>query len=816
MFMHYLLTLYRSLSRHLLYAALNVFGLAIGVAVFLVLTLIVHYESNYDRWLPDSAGVYRLDVTYSPPGAESFESAASTFAALPFLLSDYHQIVAATRVMTDDEPVSVGTTISSETVSYVDPDFLRVIELKILAGDRAHALSSPGSVVISARTAEKYFGSVDAMGKTLTIARNGVKANFTVSAVVQDLPADTTLQGTGLITGFTPAIVQDTDGFKDWGEVAGYTYLRFHNPGEAASVSATLGDFVRRHTGPGRNGEAGASAYVAFSLVALTDVHFYDAGVRLGAAGVDKRVVFSLGAVGILGLALAVINYLNLATARSGLRAREVALRKVMGATRTMLLLQFMGEAVALVAVAAVIGTAMAELTLPFLNVLGGWSVTIDYGRLLVILVLLVLVVGSAAGAYPAILLAAFNPAMVLASARTPAGGRLGTWLRSLLVLAQFAGAIGFAICTLVIDRQAAFLRDADRGFVRQGLIVVDSLSASELLLRQNVMLDAFRRVPGVVSATVSDAAPGSSGFGQTEFTRPGLAGTRTLVHERVGRNYFVTYGIQKLAGRVFDDAHPLDDSHGFPVQGRTYGTVINAGAAAALGFASPAASVGQVLNVKAEGGTSTLVVDGVVADVRFRSPRDPIAPQFYLYDSQGIASGVAAIRFSGVSPSDITPLLQDAWRTVASDTPFAAKTVDERLADYYMPDQQQARLFSSGAALAVAIACLGLYGLASFNTARRVREIGIRKTLGAATGDILWLLIFQFIQPVLVANLIAWPVAWFAMRSFLAGFDQRIGLSPLYFATIGLGSLVISIATVFGQAWLVARAEPARALRYE
>jgi putative ABC transport system permease protein len=197
-------------------------------------------------------------------------------------------------------------------------------------------------------------------------------------------------------------------------------------------------------------------------------------------------------------------------------------------------------------------------------------------------------------------------------------------------------------------------------------------------------------------------------------------------------------------------------------------------------------------------------------------SPREPVSPQFYTYDSHGLEAANAAIRFRGVPRTEMMQRLQAAWRTVAPDNPFVAKTADERLADFYQPDQQRARLFSAGAVLAIAIACVGLYGLASFNTARRVHEIGIRKVLGASTRDVLLLLVGQFIRPVLIANLIAWPIAWAAMRSWLAGFDQRIALSPLYFIAATLAALLISILTVLGQAWRVAHAEPARALRYE
>jgi putative ABC transport system permease protein len=595
MLSHALLTFYRSVSRHRLYAALNVFGLAAGIAVFLVLTLVVRYERSFDRWIPDAGNIYRLDTTYTLPGQAPFDQSASTFVASALLRVDYPQIRAITRQMRKDAPVSVGQTIDSEPVVHVDANFLDVIELPLLAGDRAHALSSPASVVITERVAKKFFGATPALGKSLDVSYDGTKHGFTITAVLKDLPSTSTLQ-IRLLVPFTSAFEASEPAFHRWGASSGETYLRFRNPAAARVVAADLRGFIHRH-----DGEEGPHPenYTTLSLVTLTGAHFHDVSTMAPVPGVDRRVVFSLGMVGLLALITAVINYVNLATARSGLRAREVALRKVMGATRRMLLLQFLGEAVALVALAALIGLALTELAIPVVNALGGYGAQIDYLYLVPLLAMLVLAVGLGAGCYPAMLLAAYRPAAVLASGRAPAGGRKGTRLRNLLVLAQFASAIAFGVCTLVIDSQAAFLRDADRGFAREGLIVVDSLAAKELMQRQNVILDAMRRVPGVVSATQSDSEPNSNYIQGTGVRRPGLAGPEpNLNFETVGSDYFRTYGIHLVAGRIFDTAHRMDDRAGVAFGGdpvttnRSFNAIINRQAVSALGFADPRAAL--------------------------------------------------------------------------------------------------------------------------------------------------------------------------------------------------------------------------------
>ena len=818
MLSHALLTLYRALSRHRLYAVLNVLGLAAGMAVFLVLTLVVRYERGFDRWIPHAADIYRVDTTILDAGRAPQEISATTFAAFDLLLADYPQIRAGTRLLQRDAPVAVDQTIDSEAISYVDADFLDVIALPVASGDAAHALSSPASVVVTESIARKYFGNLQALGRTLQISQNGIPRAYTVSAVLRDLPPDSTLR-VKILAVITPAIRQTNATFESWASSSGEIYLRFADHADAAAVAAELQRFVVRRasgTGPGKQGMHPERS-IRLSLVALPDTHFHDISVDAKVPGVDPRIVLSLGVVGLLALVTAAINYVNLATARAGLRAREVALRKVLGATRRMLLLHFLGEAAALAAISGLIGLALAEIAIPMVNSLGGWAVRIDYLQVVPLVLVVVLLVGLGAGGYPAVLLASYRPAAVLSASRMPAGGRTGARLRNLLVLVQFASAIAFGICTLVIDAQASFLRDADRGFDRHGLIVVESLAARQLVSRETVILDALRGVPGVTSATLSDREPNSSTDHDTGVSRPGQVGPAPdLIAETVGGDYFRTYGVRLLAGRVFDDAHGTDDLGDGPRSGRTVGTILNRQALATLGFTDPAAALGHALTVRSRDSTLTLQVIGVVQDVRFMSPRAPVAPQYYTYDTHGFDFADAAIRFDRVPRQEIMRRLQAAWRSVVPEVPFVAETADERLADFYQPDQQRARLFSAGATLAIAIACVGLYGLASFNTARRVKEIGIRKVLGASTRDVLLLLIGQFIRPVLLANLIAWPIAWLAMRDWLTGFDQRIDLSPGYFAAATLVAVGVSISTVLGHAWRVARAEPAWALRYE
>jgi putative ABC transport system permease protein len=490
---------------------------------------------------------------------------------------------------------------------------------------------------------------------------------------------------------------------------------------------------------------------------------------------------------------------------------------------------QLLLEAVAFALVAVLIGLALAELSLPVVNALGGGSLRLIYwggDSVLPWGLALALAIGLGAGFYPAGLLSRFEAAPVLAAARTPGGGRGEARVRSVLIGAQFVVAIAFTICTLVIGAQAAFIRDADRGFQRTGLIVLDNVGAVLLAPRQNQLLNAIRGTPGVVSATASLREPGLPGEGLICVRRPGAKGAGTyLSQDLVSDGYLKTYGVRLSAGRMFDRAHGLDDVAG-PYKGasdassRGVNVVLNESAARTLGFSDPARAVGQRLFVTDDCGSPGLqpaAVVGVLRDVQFGSPQHPVASVVYRYDSQPfMGGGVGAVRFAGVGDAVMMARLQALWRREAPMVPFLGKTAEESLSDYYVPDEQRARLFTIGSLLAVGIGCVGLYGLAAFNTARRFKEIGIRKTLGASTTDVLRLLLVQILRPVLIANLVAWPLAWIAMRNWLGGFDQRIALSPLYFVAASLLALAVAGVTVVAQSLRLARAEPARALRHE
>jgi putative ABC transport system permease protein len=387
--------------------------------------------------------------------------------------------------------------------------------------------------------------------------------------------------------------------------------------------------------------------------------------------------------------------------------------------------------------------------------------------------------------------------------------------------VAQFAVAIAFTIATGVIVSETHYLRHADIGLKRDGLIVVNSFDDAQVTPAQQAsLLASWRALPGVVDATEADIAPGvDDSRNRVGFTRPGQnRDPINLDWVRTGPDFFKTYGARLIAGRWLDTAHggdyrPAPSAAAPRSETSSDGNVIlNVRAVRAMGFASPQDALGKTLLE----GRSPATVVGVVADIRFRTPRDPVPPTLYFGQMGDVDNAAAGVRYVGADPHAVMDAMAAEWRKIVPDVVFQARTGEDNLAQYYKADDQHGRLFIIGALLAVLIGCVGLYGLASFNTARRVKEIGIRKTLGASTSDILKLLVGQFLRPVVIANLFAWPLAWWAMTGYLSGFDQRIALSPAYFLAATALTLLIAVATVAGQAYAVARAEPAKALRHE
>lgn len=799
-----LLSLYRSLIRHKLYAALNIGGLAMGIAVFLVLGLYVRFETSFERWLPHHNGIYLVES--ESKGIDS-----------PFSGIYQNTMGGLLEQMKEDFPGLVGTRINGgegggtvirngaakqEDIARVDADFFKVFDLPMVTGDKTTALADPLAIVVSRSAAKRYFGEDNPIGQTMTLAFEK-PASYHVTGVFEDLPHNTDMKFSILARQGRDL----SDWWYHWGSSSLYTYLRFSTPEAARAFQRQMPAFIARR-GTHDMGRDVVDK-MGLPLLPLSEVHLQPQGQ---ASAAKEMTILTLGTVGVLTLLMAIVNYINLATARAGLRAREVAMRKVLGADRGTLVRQFLGEAVLTVAVAALVGLILAETSLPLVNAAGGLDLVIPYALVLPALAGLVLMVGIMAGLYPAVLLARFPAAAVLASARAPGGGRAGTRTREALVVFQFALAIAFIIGTSVLVAQTRHVRNTDLGFRREGLLVVPGLGDDSLGKGSRLaLLGALKRLPGVAEVTTANNAVGNTG--NNNFDNVDVPGRPkpgpSLRSIEVGRSFFHTYGARLIAGRVFDDAHPGDDSTAHK-KGEVRNIVINRLAVAKLGFVSPEEAVGKTV-----GGGSQRTIIGVIDQLRFFSPRLPDDPTYYTYYGDIAPYPVVTLRFTGDARS-VTAAVRELWQRMAPQVPFMGDTGIHALNAFYQDDDRATRMFGIGAGLAVLIGCVGLWGLASFNTQRRIKEIGIRKTLGASSADIVKLLVGQFLRPVLIANVVAWPLALVAMRTWLAGFDDRIALSPLYFIGATMLAIAIAVLTVLAQSLRASRAAPAWALRHD
>ncbi len=808
---------YRSFTRHPLYALLNLVGLSFGIAVFITLGLFFRYETTYERWLPNSDRLYAAELRWSLNGGTTDPSPYTSGGLLEDLKTDYQ--LHGTRILDRTATVHMGAQTTAESVERVDPEFFSVTGLGLIAGDVATAIGTPDKVVLTRAMADKYFPGLApqaVLGKVMRLTDDEGTKDYRVSGVVETPPdnTDLTLKFVRLLT---PAYTATSDGWHHYGSQRLQTLI-LSDPASVAHLDTLLPGFLDRHAAKDFQPTL-PHTIQHMSFYPLGGVHLQDPKTRTN--------VYALGIVGVLAFFIATINYVNLATARAGMRAREVAVRKTLGATQGMLRTQFLCEAALTTVIAGLIGLSLVEVSLPLINAAGGLRLKLDYvaeGLPLAGAGVFVLLAGLLAGLYPAFVLAGFKPAQVLASSRTPAGGRWAVRTREALVVVQFAVVVAFFIMIAGFFSQLQHMKTADLGFRRDGVLVTASTYDPALKDNQlDAIWSAFRATPGVTAVTAGWTAPGDDSESDgTSIVPDGYTGaTKSIQWVRIGPDYFSTYDAHLVTGRWLDATHGDDqyvhrDAAGkkLPaVPNEVTNAIINQKALKLLGYPSAQAALGRTATFD---DTRHIRIVGVIADMRFHSPKNPLPATLYLLDPKPYDHAVTGIRFAGVPEAVMRARLTAAWRSIVPDVPFNTTSAADNLDNYYKSDRNRSNLFSVGAIIAALIGCIGLYGMAAFNTSRRAREIGLRKVLGASSGQVTGLLVGQFLRPVILANLIAWPVAWLALKQWLAQFDDPIAISPVYFVAATIGAMLIALVTVGGLALVNARAEPGKALRHD
>jgi putative ABC transport system permease protein len=824
----------RALGKNKTYAFINIFGLAIGLAACLMLLLYVRYERSYDAWLPNAENVYQVQSHFTDPDTGEVNHAQmSPYVSGTTLKNDFPQIERRVYALSASPVVlRSGEAMPTEDVLFADGLFFDVLQFPLVRGDPRTALREVGSVVLSETEARKYFGDANPVGQTLTLINRGQQIDHRVTGVMRDLPRNSHIRAS-MVARFDPnRMFADTPEFMTaWGWLSGWTYVALRPGTTADSIHSAMPQWERRNIPDQQFGDRtlNQGEIADWDLVNVRDVHLARSSDGEMTPGNDATTIITFAVVAFLILGMACVNFTNLATARASQRAREVALRKVLGANRKQLMTQFLAESVLVAGIAMLLALALVELLLPSLSSFLDADLRMTYWGLegmLLPIAALVLLVGAAGGVYPAFYLSRFQPAQVLKANKSSAEAAGTGHLRSALVIGQFAVSIGLIICTAVVYAQTVHARTTDPGFNREGILQVGNLGRRQLAERTEAIAQEIARVPGVQSVGRTGIGIDTDNQNNTVVRVPGREQPVGMGSYAIDDGFFDAMQIRLVAGRKTSrdrlmDVDPLasdstvEQERAFASRG--INVVINELAAQRLGFRNPRDAIGKQLSmglVRPEAGLVPINIVGVVRDTRFRSIRQPLEPITYRLASGGMTDLI--VRYDTSDPNGVRDRIEQAWRRLAPDVPFEAEFSEEIVAELYNAEEARAQIFAGFAVLAIVVACLGLFGLAAFTAERRTKEIGIRKVLGARSRDIVKLLAWQFSKPVIIANLIAWPIAWYVMRGWLNGFDTRIDLGPTPFLLAGLLALAIAIGTIAGHAIKVARANPIHALRYE
>ncbi|TWF45276.1 putative permease [Chitinophaga polysaccharea] len=798
MFRSYLKTTFRSLFRNKLFSGLNILGLAVSMACSILIFLWVQDERSYDKFNEHANDIYRLTARVS-----DIDAAVVPVPIAMAVRDEVPAIKNVTRLSSLQCMVTAGTQKFDEKhIYYADSNFLHIFTYPLLLGDAASLLTRPEEVVLTEASATKFFGSPQlAMGKTLYIDNNYKGNDLLVTGVLKDIPQNSHLQFDMLvpIQQYDKVINQQ----QAWGNFDVYTYLQMNEHFRAtapalASLQQQIMNTYRKHDDSKTNG--------TLFLQPLTDVHLrshYMLDVP-GQGNHQQVLIFSLVAMFIL--AVAAINFMNLSTALSGQRAREVGMRKTLGAFRFQLMLQFLSEAVLLSFISLAIGIIIAWALMPLFNQLSGKAMVwhLLNVKMLGILLAIAVIVGLLAGSYPALFLSSFNPVKVLKGVKMLHGGK--TYFRNGLIIVQFAIAVILMVSTVVVYSQLQFIRTMDIGYNKENLLYVPIPRVGDLVQHQQAFKTAMSQYPEVDNYSFVSHLPTDMPTGTKAVRWEGKTPDDDIVFPQMWTDdHFIgTFGMRMKSGRFFSENFKGDNNN----------YVVNEKALKAMRIA-PETAVGKRLTLDSRAGQ----IIGVVKDFNFKPIQQPIQPLIIRNGSDGNFNGntgYVVLRTTPANMSQRLAVMKKVFQQIYTDFPFSFGFVNQDLANLYVAEQRMGKLFNVFSALSVLISCLGLFGLTTFATQQRIKEIGVRKVLGASVSGIVGMLSKDFIKLVLWALVIAFPVSAWMMNKWLQDFAYHIRLHWSFFAAAGVAALVISFLTVSYQSVKAAMANPVKSLRSE
>jgi putative ABC transport system permease protein len=824
MFSNFLTTAYRHFMRRKQYSLLSIFVMVIGLTTALLTFLYARYEFSYENWLPDADNIYRVESNYHFPGAAPFPTGFTGRPTGPALQLYYPEVAEMSRSMQFASTIERDGEIFNDPVDWLDPNFIGFFDFEMLQGDRDTALTDVTSLIISERMAEKYFGRELALGKILSV--NSVR-DYRVTGVFKNLPDNThlaiemaALYDESVFTPFFP----DTTRIDTWNMITAQTYFKLNAGTSIDLIANNIDEFTRsnyKHPSPVR-AQMNPLDFVNLAVRPITDIHLYSENVNEIKPGGTIETVMGLAAIAVLILVAVVVNYVNLTTALSTLRAKEISLRKTMGADNGQIRLQFIAEAVILAMVAMMASLVVVQASLPwfgeFLNLQPETLQVFSDPLAMIAMFVISLSLGVISGAYPAFYLSQIKPAEILSSNKS--GEQRTATFRSLLVTLQFSVSVGLLIAILIVTRQIDFVTSMDIGVETDNVTVV-RLPTLEAGLSVPTLLNEFSDIPGVISVAASSNVPTDGAVISTGVDIPGRGDKDALSAWYVSANegFFQTYGLDVLSGRGFSEAFPIDRRASVPEDDSDLeGTVlINETAVKFLGFENNQDVLGFRYRMNASINHSNhwwVTVVGVVPDFQFGSAYDQIQPTFFTQTEDAFFA--ISVKSTADTFGAVQAAITDVWNRVLPEDNLTINPMSELLDAQYDEVNRQGASLNFLGIVAVIISCLGIFGMASFMVERRTREIGLRKVLGAKVMEIVTLLLAQFSKPVVLANLVAWPIAWYLMRGWLDSFNYRIDLNATPFLLAGLISLGVAWLIVSSHAIRAARSNPIKALRYE
>ncbi|MCF0064573.1 permease prefix domain 2-containing transporter [Dyadobacter chenwenxiniae] len=794
MIRNYLKIAFRNLAKHKMFSFINVMGLSAGMTACFLIALYVHFELTYDAFNKKADRIYRV-ATDVQTNSETLRYSISPWAMASNMQNDFPEMEACARVRKEEMLFRKGDLkFVEENAVLADSTLFEVFDFKLLNGNPKTALMTPLSIVLTETSAQKYFGNKDPMGQTLLWGDQGELV--TVTGVMQDPPVNSQIKGDMFVSMSTYTAHRDKNIEQEWGSFGATAFVLLKPGTDPATMEKKFPAFLQNHAGKMM---AEQQMQIRMLLEPLRDIYLHSTRPADESGNINNVYVFS--AVALFIMLIACINFVNLTTARSVERAREVGVRKAVGAARSTLARQFLAESIMMCVIAFLISVILSAALIPLFNELAGKSVSkgiIAELPFVAILLVAALLIGLLAGIYPAFVLSSFEPVKVLKGRFTTSAK--GVMLRKGLVTVQFTISITMIIATIVVYTQLDFMRSHDLGFSKNQTLVIQSGVGRE----RDVFEASIMDLAGVRSATASAAVPGGlnpQAFSKLENKRGEMQAANLDVY-RVDFDFITQYGLKIVAGRSFSKKFATDS---------TRALVINEAAAKMLGYATPGEAVGKQFDQWDRQGT----IIGVVKNFHFKSLQENIKPlTFRLIDFWN--GKLLSVQVDGKNVKQTLSAIENKWRTMHPDQPFSYYFLDEFYDRQYRADERFEALFLNFAVLAIFISCLGLLGLASYSTVQRTKEIGVRKVMGASAASIVTLLSGDFLQLIGIAFIIAAPLAWFAMDRWLDSFAYKTDIHLWTFIVAALLSALVALLTISFQSIRAALINPVKSLRSE